>query len=243
MMQTPSAPLASVRPRTRLVVSIEGNIGIGKSTLLANLRKHYAGDTRVAFVDEPVGLWEEHGLLAAMYSNSISRCAFQLMAVTTRYTALLRALESGASLIITERSLHSDRHCFASVNLQAAADISAYAVTHEALVNSLPDDISLGTVMLQVPRAVLHQRIAKRARAAEADAANDSGGIPDAYLERLDNAHARYYEMCEEGAKHAVDATAPPAQVAAAVIDAIEALDASKSPSSPLSVMDSMQLA
>ena len=37
-----------------LVLSIEGNIGIGKSTLLGNLRKRYAADPDVVFVDEPV---------------------------------------------------------------------------------------------------------------------------------------------------------------------------------------------
>jgi deoxyadenosine/deoxycytidine kinase len=35
-----------------LLLAIEGNIGIGKSTLLANLKAHFAGDKRVAFVDE-----------------------------------------------------------------------------------------------------------------------------------------------------------------------------------------------
>ena len=48
-----------------LVVSIEGNIGVGKSTLLRALKERYAKDDTVCFVDEPVATWEQHGLLAA----------------------------------------------------------------------------------------------------------------------------------------------------------------------------------
>ena len=104
----PSTPIVSTAAsdtRGRLIIAIEGNIGIGKSTLLANLRKHFALDESVAIVDEPVALWEKHGLLEAMYTDTLSRCAFQLMALTTRYTALLEALASKAKIIITERSV------------------------------------------------------------------------------------------------------------------------------------------
>lgn len=49
-------PLTSTNKRhgeKQLVLSIEGNIGIGKSTLLTNLRRRYACDPNVIFVDEP----------------------------------------------------------------------------------------------------------------------------------------------------------------------------------------------
>ena len=101
----------TVLPNERLVISIEGNIGIGKSTLLSHLKARWKDDPTVAFVCEPVELWEQHGLLEAMYANTISRSSFQLMAVITRYGTLAQALASDASLIITERSVHSDRAC------------------------------------------------------------------------------------------------------------------------------------
>ena len=98
-------------------------VTVGKSTLLNNLRNHFANNPSVAFVDEPVALWESHGLLKAMYTNELDRCAFQLMAVCTRWSALVSTLEqSGADIIITERSVQSDRACFAAVNLTKAAD-------------------------------------------------------------------------------------------------------------------------
>jgi deoxyadenosine/deoxycytidine kinase len=272
-MYTKKAPLTPVTvgsaptpppPNGRLVISIEGNIGIGKSTLLENLRKQWATDPRVIFVQEPVALWEENGLLEAMYSNTISRCAFQLMALTTRYTALQKALESDATVIITERSVHSDRYCFAAVNLDSEPDKAAYAATHDALIAALPADLRIGMVYLQAPREVLNQRIASRGRAAETenttmqnpdgtpaadqDGAKADGGIPDEYLAKLDAAHAHYFTLCEPTCKQAIDATATPEAVAASVVAAIERIDADAPVSphprnaSPVGVMDSMDL-
>lgn len=253
-------PVNTASPRSRCVIAIEGNIGIGKSTLLNALKRRFENDVSVALVDEPVALWEEHGLLEAMYTDTINRCAFQVMAVTTRYTSLLDAvLRSEADVIITERSIFSDRACFAKVNLTAGSpDETAYGVTHDALVNSLPEDLRLGTVLLQAPRAVITERIAKRGRAQE-EAKDDGnggsgGGIPDEYLAALDDAHAAYFASLPAATKALVDATQPPADVAAAVLSAIERIvrggDAAPLAGekhahqlSPVTVLDAMQVA
>ena len=253
-------PVNTASPRSRCVIAIEGNIGIGKSTLLNALKRRFENDVSVVLVDEPVALWEEHGLLEAMYTDTINRCAFQVMAVTTRYTSLLDAvLRSEAEVIITERSIFSDRACFAKVNLTAGSpDETAYGVTHDALVNSLPEDLRLGTVLLQAPRAVITERIAKRGRAQE-EAKDDGnggsdGGIPDEYLAALDDAHAAYFASLPAATKALVDATQPPADVAAAVLSAIERIvrggDAAPLAAekhahqlSPVTVLDAMQVA
>jgi len=45
-----------------LILSIEGNIGVGKSTLLKNLRANRElASNGVIFVDEPVAIWERAG--------------------------------------------------------------------------------------------------------------------------------------------------------------------------------------
>jgi deoxyadenosine/deoxycytidine kinase len=214
-------------PTPRLLLAIEGNIGIGKSTLLNKLKQHYRHDSTVVFVDEPVDTWEEKGLLAAMYEDKISRCTFQLMALATRYGSLLNALSTGATTIITERSVFSDRACFAKVNLeQGSAGEDAYAAAHDALCAALPAGISTATVLLEAPRAVLNRRIAKRGREAEGGGDQAEGsGIPDAYLDALDAAHVAYYEKdCEPAARRRVDATATPDAVCTAVLAAIDEL-------------------
>ena len=52
----------------------------------------------------------------------------------------------------------------------------------------------------------------------------EGGGIPDAYLDALDEAHVAYYEECEPSARRRVDATATPDAVCTAVLTAIDQL-------------------
>ena len=39
------------------IVSIEGNIGSGKSTLMKNLKEYYKNNNQVLFLKEPVDEW------------------------------------------------------------------------------------------------------------------------------------------------------------------------------------------
>ena len=89
-------------------------------------------------MDEPVDIWESRGLLKAMYTGELGRCPFQLMALTTRYAALCDAFSRPeGELIITERSIFSDKELFASVNLTEQAELEAvYPVP--ATISSLP---------------------------------------------------------------------------------------------------------
>jgi deoxyadenosine/deoxycytidine kinase len=171
-------------------------------------------------------MWEERGLLAAMYQDKLSRCSFQLMALSTRYAVLLDGLASGAELIITERSVFSDRECFAKVNLSEQCEIAAYAATHDALVAALPAGVRTATILLDAPHRVLGERIAKRGRAAEQAADGEGegadGGIPDEYLVALGKAHEEYFaEKCAPSERSLVDASAKPDAVCAAALAAI----------------------
>jgi deoxyadenosine/deoxycytidine kinase len=230
---------AAVLPRERLVISIEGNIGIGKSTLLSHLKARWKEDPTVAFVGEPVELWEQHGLLEAMYANTISRSSFQLMAVTSRYGTLAQALATDASLIITERSVHSDRACFARVNLQSPCDQAAYAATHEALCASLPDGVRYGMIYLDAPLGMLNERIAKRGRSAEDADTEEGSGVPDDYLTALGQAHEDYFKSYDSESKRRIDATVSASEVAQQVFGAIAEIEALAPPTciSPASVM------
>ena len=102
------------------LISVEGNIASGKSTLLDRLKEFYAPDVRVAFVPEPVDEWENikdrrgTGMLAKYYSDQTKYAfAFQMMAYISRLSLLRRALRSGVEVVITERSVLTDRHVFA----------------------------------------------------------------------------------------------------------------------------------
>ena len=111
-----------------IIVSIEGNIGSGKSTLLDNLRETYKNDANIVFLKEPVDEWEkikdENGItiLEKFYSDQIKYSfPFQMMAYVSRLKVLRDELkkiqfsEDKKTIIITERSLHTDKMVFAKM--------------------------------------------------------------------------------------------------------------------------------
>jgi deoxyadenosine/deoxycytidine kinase len=113
----------SQEKNNNIIISIEGNIGSGKSTLLAALVEKYQGQKKVVFLKEPVDEWEkikdENGctMLQKFYSNQEKYAfPFQMMAYISRLEGLKRAIEENTnSVIITERSLLTDKHVFAKM--------------------------------------------------------------------------------------------------------------------------------
>ena len=147
-------------PQDKTLVNLEGNIGAGKSTLLRVLKAAYGGCGAVRFVDEPVAQWERAGLLAALYAGKMSPAAFQLTAMVTRAAALKEALaDPVAKVIISERSLASDRAVFAETQL-SGADRDAYDLAYETI--ELPAVAATATVLLECPVEELTRRVSRR---------------------------------------------------------------------------------
>jgi thymidylate kinase len=102
------------------LVSIEGNIGAGKSTLIESLKTTFANS--VVFVDEPVDEWstvtDSDGvtILQKYYADQKRYAfAFQMMAFITRAKRLRLALaENPHKIIVTERCA---RFCCAKSSL------------------------------------------------------------------------------------------------------------------------------
>jgi deoxyadenosine/deoxycytidine kinase len=117
---------------TPIIISLDGNIGAGKSTLLAEIRRRLHD---VHVVDEPVGQWtalknaEGKNLLELFYEDK-RRWAytFQNCAILTRLKNIQDAVENldttlkGPQVIITERSVLTDKHVFADM-LYSSGDI------------------------------------------------------------------------------------------------------------------------
>ena len=116
------------------IISIEGNIGSGKSTLLANLREHFKDNDNVVFLKEPVDEWEKIKdkdgvtILEKFYADQEKYSfPFQMMAYVSRIKVLRDTLrekteknkidnkETQHFIIITERSLHTDKMVFAKM--------------------------------------------------------------------------------------------------------------------------------
>jgi len=116
------------------IISIEGNIGSGKSTLLSNLREHFKDNDNVVFLKEPVDEWakikDKNGItiLEKFYADQEKYSfPFQMMAYVSRIKVLRDTLREKTEknrmenksnenlIIITERSLHTDKMVFAKM--------------------------------------------------------------------------------------------------------------------------------
>ena len=107
------------------IISIEGNIGTGKSTFLENLEsKIYTNQKQsksILFLKEPVDIWESikdengHTILEKFYKDQRRYAfTFQVMAYISRLSLLKRAIKENpeCKVIIIERSLIADKNIF-----------------------------------------------------------------------------------------------------------------------------------
>jgi deoxyadenosine/deoxycytidine kinase len=106
-----------------MIVSIEGNIGSGKSTILKVLKKYFNENKNIIFLQEPIEEWEKIrdknnvSILAKFYENQEKYSfAFQMMAYISRLSILKKTIENNPdAIIITERCLNTDRYVFAKM--------------------------------------------------------------------------------------------------------------------------------
>ena len=106
----------------KLIFSIEGNIGSGKSTLIDRI-KFSNKIENVIYLPEPVSIWNEIkdsngvGILEKYYQDQKRYAfSFQMMAYISRLSLIRKALAThGDCIIITERSIYTDREIFAKM--------------------------------------------------------------------------------------------------------------------------------
>lgn len=104
-----------------LIISIEGNIGSGKSTFVTFLQQTM--NKKVTFLQEPVNEWEtirdkdNQTILTKFYNDQKKYSfAFQMMAYISRLALLKKTVdENPDAVIITERCLNTDREVFAKM--------------------------------------------------------------------------------------------------------------------------------
>ena len=183
------------------IVSIEGNIGSGKSTLLENLRKQYTNHTHIIFLQEPVDEWEKikdnegNTMLKKFYANQEKYSfAFQIMAYISRLTILRQTIKNiihdkiNQYIIITERSLYTDKHVFAKMLYDQGKieDVcyQIYLKLFEEFVNDFPINY---VVYVNTNSAKCYERIHKRARDGEEV-------IPLTYLTDCHNYHETFLD-------------------------------------------------
>ena len=103
-----------LKDKKKVIISLEGNIGTGKSTMM-QLLKNKLGDN-AEYIDEPVDKWlqikDKNGkdILKTFYDNKERwGYTFQSLACITRINRLIRAiLHSPKEYIFIDRSLKGD---------------------------------------------------------------------------------------------------------------------------------------
>lgn len=187
----------------RHVLVIEGNIGAGKSTFLQLLEKHLVIDP----VYEPHQKWQNIGngenLLEKFYSD-IRRWAytFQTYAFVTRVLEQERKLkEATCDVQVLERSVFSDRYCFAKncyeMGVMQSLEWQIYRDWFSWLVDGYATKPT-GFIYLQADPQVCYDRLRKRNR-------QEESSVPLDYLKRLHEKHEQWLIQHQEIADYLTD--------------------------------------
>jgi deoxyadenosine/deoxycytidine kinase len=105
------------------IISIEGNIGSGKSTFVKMLKNYYKNSNNIIFLQEPVHIWENikdkkgENIIEKFYKdNKKYAFSFQMMAYISRISQLKKVIkENKNKIIVSERSIFTDKNVFAKM--------------------------------------------------------------------------------------------------------------------------------
>ena len=157
------------------IISIEGNIGSGKSTFL-QLLKDNIKDDNVLFLGEPVDEWnsikdtEGKNIIENYYSDQKKYAfSFQMMAYISRLAVLKRAIESKKyNIIITERCLYTDKNVFCNMLYDdGLIHLIDYTIYNKWFDEFLGLMTNIHYVYLKTDPLVSNKRVIHRARKGE----------------------------------------------------------------------------
>ena len=176
-----------------IIISVEGNIGSGKSTLVDRLKDIYQNKGDIHFLQEPVDLWntitDDDGctILEKYYEDQDKYAfSFQMMAYISRISILKKAIrESGAKVIITERCVYTDANVFAKMLFDdKKIDTIEYKI-YQKWFDEFVDDMPISNIIyVKTDPMTAFERVIKRNRQGET--------IPISYLESCHLYHEKW---------------------------------------------------
>ena len=161
------------------ILSIEGNIGSGKSTVINTLKEYYKNNYKVYFLEEPVSEWEEFkdsdgkNIIEKFYENQKHYSfSFQIMAYISRLAMLKRAIkyckDNSIYLIICERSLQTDKNVFCKMLYDSGKiediNFQIYNKWFSEFITEIP---LIYYVYIKTDPKIAHERVQKRNRKGE----------------------------------------------------------------------------
>jgi deoxyadenosine/deoxycytidine kinase len=175
----------------KLIISIEGNIGVGKSTFV-NILKNNIDDCEV--VDEPVEMWKKlvdsdgKNILQLFYDDSKRwGYSFQNVACISRMIKIEEAIKkSSKKVIFLDRSLGTDRHIFEKMLYDSGViteiEHQMYNMWCDFYYKHVRNQTNNVVIYLKSTPAICAKRILKRGREEEKN-------ITLEYLTSLDTYH------------------------------------------------------
>jgi len=175
------------------IISLEGNIGSGKSTLLEALKNIKWVDKKIVFLREPVDEWEKikdnNGvtILEKFYADQEKYSfPFQMLAYISRLKLLKEAIDLNPdSIIITERSLYTDKLVFAKMlyDSKKMEDVNYYIYLN--WFDTFSENYPVKKIIyVKTNPEICFERIKKRSRQGESS-------IPLEYLNECDIYHEK----------------------------------------------------
>lgn len=185
------------------LVSLEGNISAGKSTIINRLKEKTRDDPLFMIVDEPVDAWENvkneknENILDAFYKDPKDVAfTFQMCAIYTRKKSLEKAFETASKLslktgetvvILIERTILTDFHIFTKM-LHDSGNISVLSLnTYKLWYEEFKEKFKLDkSVYLRTSPEICFERVQKRKRKGEERITLD-------YLKSCHNQHETFF--------------------------------------------------
>ena len=183
---------------TKKIITIEGNIGVGKSTF-TNIMKNVFPDSII--VSEPVDMWlntktETGENILGLFYKDIPRWGytFQNFAHVTRMMKIQDAINSDSNIIFLDRSLGTDRYVFEKMlyddGLLTEIEHKMYEIWCEFYNNYVNKNNNINYIYLRCTPETSYKRIQTRGRIEEKNIAVD-------YLIKLHKYHELWLNNTE----------------------------------------------
>ena len=183
---------------TPIIISIDGNIGSGKSTLYTDLKNYYENNDSICFVPEPVDNWKDikdvegTPILTNLYKDTKKYAfRFQMMAYISRLQLLQNIVdEKKYKIIITERSVETDRNVFAKMLYDdGMIEHDEYTIYNMWFDHFIKNIKVSGIIYVKADPTICDTRVKKRNREGES--------IPLEYLSKCHDYHENWLENLE----------------------------------------------